>query len=45
MCQQSIVKSQHGLANLIRNRALIIVSTVLEVHEHVDLHNSKYVTH
>lgn len=35
--QQSVVKSQHGVTDLIGNSTLFILSAVLEVHEHVDL--------
>lgn len=37
VCKQSVVKNQHGLADLIGNGALFIFGTVLEIHKHVDL--------
>lgn len=33
------MKGQHGFPNFIGNRAVFILSTVLEVHKHVDLDN------
>ena len=36
------MKKQHSITDFIRNGALFILCTVLKVHEHVDLHNSKY---
>lgn len=40
MSQKSVMKSQQGLADIIWNRALLIIRAVFEVHQHVYLQNN-----